>query len=153
VTPALLDQVAAAERVEIRGGDILLIRTGWMEWYCELTSEARGRLQGSLGAHKDPLESPGLDPQRATAAWLWDHRIAAIASDNLALEALPVRRDDGYLPYRVIPLLGLPVGEMWVLDELANVCCEAGRYEFLLTSGVLRVPKGVGSPANAYAVL
>ena len=36
---------------------------------------------------------------------------------------------------------------------LAAACRTQGRYDFLLTSGVLPLPSGVGSPSNAYAVL
>jgi hypothetical protein len=152
-SPDFLDEVADAEGVEFQGGDILLIRTGWMEWYLDLAPEARGAMQGRVGARDEPLASPGLDARQNTAAWLWDHRIAAVSSDNLALEVLPVRREEGFLHFRIIPLLGMPVGEMWILGELAAACKKSGRYDFLLASGVLNVPNGVGSPANAYAVL
>ena len=153
LTPALLDEIAAEQRVELRAGDILIIRTGWLEWFLKLSAEERLRLQGTLSLEKDALASPGLDPRQPTAAWLWDHRIAAVAADNPAVEALPVDKQHGFLHYRLIPLLGLPLGEMWLVHELASACAEMRRYDFLLMSAVMDIPKGVGSPANAYAVL
>jgi hypothetical protein len=54
--------------------------------------------------------------------------------------------------WRLIPLLGLPIGELWDLDALAADCAADGAYEFLFTSAPLNVPGGVGSPPNAIAI-
>jgi hypothetical protein len=53
----------------------------------------------------------------------------------------------------LISLLGLTLGELWQLDELADVCAAEGRYSFMLSAPPLNLRGGVGSPANAYAVL
>ncbi len=153
ITAADLDAVAAAQGTAVLPGDIVMVRTGWLEWYLELPYEVRAPLRGTVGVGPKPLGSPGLDSRRETVAWLWDHRVAGIAADNLALESLPVDRAVGFLHYRLIPLLGMAVGELWWLGDLAARCRSAGRYEFLFTSGVLNLPGGVGSPTNAYAVL
>jgi hypothetical protein len=88
------------------------------------------------------------------AAYLWDHHIAAVAADNPALEAWPPRAETGgFLHERLIPLLGMPIGELWQLGQLAEACLTEGRYEFFLTSAPLNVPGGVGSPPNALAML
>jgi hypothetical protein len=49
--------------------------------------------------------------------------------------------------------LGIPIGELWLLDRLANECHAAGRYEFLITSAPMNLVGGVSSPANALAIL
>jgi hypothetical protein len=103
---------------------------------------------GAVGRPDDPLACSGLAADRDTARYLWNHRIAAIAADNPAMEVLPVDRATGFQHHRVIALLGGAVGEFWLLDRLAATCREQRRYEFLLTSGVLPVPSGVGSPAG-----
>jgi hypothetical protein len=151
--PADLDEILAAEGAQLQAGDVVVIRTGWLEWYLSLDGETRAGLRGSVGRSPDPLACPGLDAGRPTAAWLWNHQVAGAASDNPALEALPVDRAAGFLHYRLIPLLGMPVGEFWALGDLSRACKEAGRYDFALFSAPLYVPGGVGSPANAYAVL
>lgn len=151
--PSTLKEVAQAEGVTFHQGDIVLFRTGWMGWYLGLDAERRATLHGSVGRQPEPLACPGLHSSREMAGWLWDNRVSGIASDNVAVEALPVVRPGGFLHYRLIPLLGLALGEMWALDALGDACAESGRYEFLLTSAVLNVPGGVGSPANAYAIL
>lgn len=147
ITAGTLDTVLAAQGTEVEPGDVLLVRTGWLTWYKQL--DDKGRLRDAM-MH---MTSPGLDPAPATAAWLWDHRVAAAAADNVALEALPVRREEGFLHRLLIPLLGLRIGELWDLDGLSAACRRHRRYTFLLTCAPLYLPRGVGTPANAYAVL
>ena len=87
------------------------------------------------------------------AAFLWDHRIAAVAADNIGVEKMP-----GDLYYQfplhnlVLCLLGMPLGEFWNLEALATDCAEDGVYECLVVSVPLNVPGGIGSPANAVAI-
>jgi putative cyclase len=85
-----LERVAGAQKVTILSGDILLLRTGWLTWYKALDEAGRGKLRGTLHPGEEGMACPGLDPHQATAAWIWDHQIAAMAADNVALEALPV---------------------------------------------------------------
>jgi kynurenine formamidase len=150
---ALLDRVAAHEGVSLQPGDIILMRTGWMDWYRGLSKDERNALQGTVSQGEGALATPGLDGNQSTAAWLWDRGVAAIASDNVAVEALPVDRAAGFLHRRLIPLLGIALGEFWWLRDVAEACRRAGRYEFLLAAAPLYLRGGVGSPANAYAVL
>jgi kynurenine formamidase len=152
IGPSLLEAILEDQGVAPETGDILLLRTGWLAWYLELDAGARQALRGSLHPGEGGLHCPGLDPTRATAAWLWDHGVAAIAADNPALEALPVDREQGFQHRRLMPLLGMPIGEFWQLDELAADCASDGRYACMLVSAPLHLPGGVGSPANAYAV-
>jgi kynurenine formamidase len=148
----LLDEIAMAERIHFQTGDVLLLRTGWLAWYKALDTGEREQLRGTL--HPDPggLQCPGLDAEQVTAAWLWDHRVAAIAADNPAVEALPVERRPGFQHRRLIALQGMPLGELWDLDQLAVDCANDEVYEFMLISAPLYLPGGVGSPANAYAI-
>jgi len=52
----------------------------------------------------------------------------------------------------LIALLGLPIGELWKLDELGADCADDHTYECLLTVKPLNITGGVGSPANATAI-
>jgi kynurenine formamidase len=153
ISPDLLDETLAAQETEVRRGDIVVVRTGWLGWYRGLGEAARVRLAGLLRAGDGSLECPGLHPGVMTAAWLWDHMVSAVAADNPALEALRVRPEEGFLHRRLLPLLGLPIGELWTLDELATACANERRWSFLLTSAPLNIPGGAGSPNNALAVL
>jgi kynurenine formamidase len=150
----MIEEIAAAERVALEPGDILVLRTGWMGWYLGLDLAGREALVGTVRPASDPdaLRCPGLDPDRATAGWLWDHQIAAVVADNIAVEAMPVIPSVGFQHRRLIPLLGMPLGELWNLEALAQACAADGVYDFMLMAAPLNIPGGVGSPANAYAV-
>ena len=152
ITPDLLTETLSSQNTELVRGDVLILRTGWMGWYLAQDSEGRQSLARRLHNGPGGLEAPGLDATRTTAAWLWDHGISAIAADNPSLEALPVNRDVGFLHRRLIPTLGMPIGEFWAVDELAEVCARDDRWSFFLTSAPLHLEGGVGSPNNAYAI-
>ena len=153
ITPLDIDRVLHWAGCEVRQGDILLLRTGWLRWYLNLDPKGRASVAGTLHNREGGMDCPGLAPGVDMAAWLWDHRIAAVAADNAALEVLRVRREEGFLHRRIMALLGMPIGEFWYLEELSQACRERGRSDFFLTSAPLNLPRGVGSPNNAYAIL
>lgn len=161
---ALLDEVAQAQGSPIEPGDILLIRTGWLHHYFHVMDEA------ARVALPRALRCPGLLQTRETVAWLWDHRIAVAASDNVGLEAIPAvptspfvsERDRaagrdpihaGLMHPTLIALLGLCIGELWDLEALAEFAAGSGRYDCLVTCKPLNLVGGVGSPANALAIV
>jgi kynurenine formamidase len=145
-----LDACAKAEGVTVQTGDILLIRTGWLRWYLEdATPQQKQKIAGDA---MTAISFPGIGPADEMAEYLWDLHIAAIASDNPAVEVFPAVPETGFLHFKLIPHFGMPIGEMWQLDDLAADCAEDGVYEFLLTSAPLNIPGGVGSPPNALAI-
>jgi hypothetical protein len=149
-----------AQGVRVEVGDILLLRTGWVYWYRSLDAEGRGR----LGTAR--FGSPGLRPGEATARMLWNLHVAAVAADNPALEVWPpgalathsenaepaFDSPETFVHRSLLPLLGLPIGELWDLDRLAQDCADDGVYSFLLTSAPLNLRSGVASPPNALAI-
>ena len=149
----LIQAVLEEQGTTLTGGDVLLIRTGWLRWYRDLEPSARETLADRMNANRRAIALPGLDPRLDTIAWLWDHRVAAIAVDNPTAETLPYDSRDGWAHVRLLALLGLPLGELWQLDGLAAICAREERYSFLLSAPPLNVVGGAGSPANAYAVL
>ena len=112
----------------------------------------RESLRGSVRPEPSGLQAPGLDGARETAAWLWDQGISAVGADNHALEALHVLREEGFQHRRLLPMLGIAIGEYFDLEELALDCAADGVYEFMLVSSPLNLPGGGGSPPNAYAI-
>jgi kynurenine formamidase len=145
-----IEATLAAQGIELETGDILLIRLGWIGWY----EQQDGRTREALASMPVPgMKSPGVSAGRSTDEWLWDKHLAAIASDVPALEALPYEPSvDRFLHWRVIPLLGLAVGEMFVLDALAADCAADRIYEGLFTAAPINKVGGSGSPANALAI-
>jgi kynurenine formamidase len=140
----LLDEVAAAQRVELRAGDIVMFRTG---------VGAMLRAEAAEGEQDQPREyaGPGLAAEDATMAWLWDRHVAALVSDNLAIEAWPPT-EEKFLHIRAIPLLGMVFGELFDLEALADDCAADGVYESFFVAKPLMLRGGVGSPANAMAI-
>jgi hypothetical protein len=154
----------AAQHSEVEPGDVLLVRTGWLSWYRGLDDEGR-RAQAT-----GPFRTCGLRPGRDTLELLWDLHIAALAADNPAVEvwppgalladpaefqarrADPERMTEVFAHFALLPLLGLPLGELWDLDGLAADCAEDLVYTCLLTSAPLHLRQGVASPPNALAI-
>lgn len=48
-------------------------------------------------------------------------------------------------------ILGMPLGEMFDLEKLAETCRKKNRWTFFFSSSPANVPGGVGSHANAQA--
>lgn len=143
-----LEAALAAQKTELKPGSILLVRTGWLGAYMASSPEAKRAM-----APMNELKACGLEPTSRLVGWLWDHRVAAIGTDCPAVEPWPWSfADEGALHYRTLSLLGLPLGEQFVLDELAADCAADGRYEFLLVSVPLHLEGGIASPPNAVAI-
>ena len=90
--------------------------------------------------------------------WITDSGVAAIIADNYAVELYPAKPKDGARPN--LPLhehclfkLGVPLGELWWLRDLATWLRAHRRSRFLLTAPPLRLPGAVGSPATPVATV
>lgn len=154
VTVADLEEARQRAGIEWRPGDVLMLHTGFLGWYLDADEASRERY-GS----PDPLTltSVGLDRGPEMLAYLWNSRISAVVADNPAVEAMPfdvspAARPYGFLHTCLIGQLGMALGELWWLRDLARACREDGRYEVLLVSAPLHVKGGIGSPANALAI-
>ncbi|MEV8546500.1 cyclase family protein [Streptomyces sp. NPDC051572] len=126
-------------------GDVLLVRTGYMDRYLAASDDGRRAI-------RDGGASAGLSPGAETAAYLWDSRCSAVAVDNPGVEVLPRNPDEPYLHARLIPMLGFPMGEFFAFDQLVRTCEHDDRYSCLFVSVPLNLPGGVGSPANAIVI-
>jgi kynurenine formamidase len=146
ITADVLAATLETQHVTLRQGDILLVRTGWLAAYLSLNHHEQAEIAAGEPAH------PGLFGSQIPE-YLWNHRIAAVASDNPALEAArPVTGIDLVLHRHLIARLGMPLGELWNLEDLALDCAKDGRFTFLLVSSPMNIPNGAGSPANAMAI-
>ena len=131
------DDLATAERqagVSVERGDVLLVRTGQMEWL----------RRGDKRRFSDP--SPGIGI--AALEYLHDKKVAAVATDTLVFEVWPSEDPATLLPVHMIDLrdMGLVQGQLWYLDELAADCAADGVYEFLLAATPLPITHAVGAP-------
>jgi uncharacterized protein (TIGR02246 family) len=139
ISGAEVDACAARQGVELREGDVLLMRTGWLGGWLGL----------SAGARPAEVAAPGLAADDATSGWLAERRFAAVAADNPGLEAVPTPPQGAMLHDRMLPVQGLAVGELFWLDDLAADCAADGVWEGLIASVPLNLPGGCASPANA----
>jgi kynurenine formamidase len=138
-----LNACCASQGVEAQPGDILLVRTGHMQVFT-----VDGDRQRFMGMQ------PGLRYQ--AAEWVHDKSLAAVCSDNMAVEILNAEGFSSPTPlaFHMLCLrdMGCPLGEMFHLEALAADCAADGRYSFLLAAPPLAVTNGFGSPVNPLAL-
>jgi kynurenine formamidase len=151
-SPADLRAVLDAQGTDLRFGDILCVRTGWIDSYLALGDAGREELAVKL-VDVSGYTCAGLAGSEEMSRFLWDSGAAAVACDNPAVEAVPADPAVGLLHRRLIPSLGFAIGELFDFRALAAACRRERRYEFLFVSVPLNVTGGVGSPANAVAVM
>jgi len=141
VTPDELEATAKAEGIAVEQGDVVLVRTGWWGRFLE-TRNGEAFLTGS----------PGLSWR--CAEWLHAKKAAAVAVDNVAVEVAPAEIEGTGLLFHMLALreMGLMLGEIWALDELAADCAQDKVYEFMLVAQPLLIPGAVGSPVAPLAI-
>jgi kynurenine formamidase len=143
ITGEHLDATIAAQGSSsaVRRGDLLLVRTGRL---------TRARREGWNGYAGGP--SAGLS--FTTAGWLHEHDVAAVATDTWGFEVRPNEFDEAFQPLHqiAIPNMGLTIGELWDLDELAADCAADGVWEFLLVAAPIPFTGAVGAPVNPIAL-
>ncbi|HVF64288.1 MAG TPA: cyclase family protein [Casimicrobiaceae bacterium] len=139
------------QRIVIESGDILCLHTGQTAVLLAQGQRPDRHWLEEAFCHLDGCDDRLLD-------WIAVSGIAAIAADNFAVEAVPpVRREKGRAYERLHELclfkLGLPLGELWFLADLAEWLHERQRSRFLLTAPPLRLPGAVGAPVTPVATV
>lgn len=157
VTYEMLEKVMRDDKVSVQKGDILCIHTGLGQLIRDV-NERGGKLDNSIKTACSVLD--GYD--KPLLEWIADSGIAAIAADNLAVERSSTLGADPRLPHRgpALPLhehclvkLGIHLGELWYLTELAAWLRQNQRNSFLLTAPPLRMPGAAGSPVTPVATV
>ncbi|OAA61937.1 hypothetical protein SPI_04796 [Niveomyces insectorum RCEF 264] len=172
-----IQAVVREQGVAFQPGDIVLLRIGFTAAYDALTPAQ----QAALPQRAVP-GFLGLAPTRGMLQWLWETNCAAVASDAVGLEQVPIFGDHvrqrqpggaaggeggghwhgepweqemqggGLLHQWVLAGWGVPIGEMFDLEALRAQCVQQKRWTFFFASVPLRVPGGVASPPNAIAI-
>ena len=139
--------------VKVAEGDLVCLHTGFAD---RLVDAAESSTPESVGAICTVLD--GSDKKLHN--WITASGLAALISDNVAVEQSSSVTREMTEPGPVLPLhehclfkLGVPLGELWHLSELAAWLRESGRTRFLLTAPPLRMPGAVGSPATPVATV
>jgi kynurenine formamidase len=138
-----IDDLCAAEErqgVRVDSGDILLVRTGWYQWFLE---GDRTHFMGN---------ESGLGFE--TCRWLREREVAAVAFDNYACEVWPSPIPGAMAPFHQVAIrdLGLTLGEMFNFEELAADCEQDSVWEFFFCGPGLKVTGSVGSPITPMVI-
>jgi kynurenine formamidase len=144
ITAEDLDEAAEFGGVEVRAGDIVLVRSGRMRLYHE-----GGGMAYCLGPGQDGSNA-GLS--LSTVPWLHERDVAAVANDTLVLEVYP--SEDVNLAVHMLHVvdMGLTQGQNWDLEALSADCAADGVYEFFLAATPEPFVGGVGSPVAPVAI-
>lgn len=137
-----LNKCARAQNVEIRKGDFVHVRTGQME---------RCMSEGVWGGYAGG-DAPGV--MFENCYWCQEKEIAALCMDTWGCEVRPNETTEANQPWHwvVIPAMGLCMGEIFYLKELAEDCAQDKVYEFFFSGPPLIITGGTGSPINPQAM-
>lgn len=130
------------QKVSFRPGDILLVRTGFTAAFEALPASQQQDL-----SQRHRFEFLGVEPTLEILRWLWDSQFAAVAGDSPSFERSPVCEGatendpapEASLHQWLLAGWGMPIGEMFDLEGLAQHCRETGRWSFFFSSVPLKV--------------
>ena len=135
VTRQDLQDALARQRVSLREGDIVLIRTGRMRLFNQPRAYMANPPGMSLDAARFLVEDGGA---------------MVVGADNLSFETFPSEVADDYVPLHTYLLAqqGAPIIELIALDELARDKV----YEFAFIGGPLKIRGGDAAPLRPIAL-
>ena len=135
ITPDQLEHAATAAGVEIRAGDVVLVRTGYAALWSEPAEYLRAAGVSSAGSR-----------------WLIEKKVSAVGADNMAWDVIgPTDPELGVtLPGHLLLLVraGIPIIENLNLEELAA----ARVHEFAFVCLPLKMRGATGSPVRPIAI-
>jgi kynurenine formamidase len=135
ITADELERAATDAGVEIRAGDVVLVRTGYGALWSDPAEYLRGAGVSAAGSH-----------------WLIEKKVSAVGADNMAWDVIgPTDPELGVtLPGHLLLLVraGIPIIENLNLEELAA----AGVREFAFICLPLKMRGATGSPVRPIAI-
>jgi kynurenine formamidase len=148
-----LMELMEAQNVAVEAGDMLCLYTG----YADVIVDGRGVVDREI-MDRTSVVLDGRDSR--LLKWITESDVAALISDNMGIEGWnltgPTPCDDEILQplhHHCLFKLGLPLGELWYLRELAEWLSLHRRSRFFLTAPPLRLPGSVGSPVTPVATV
>jgi hypothetical protein len=146
-----LMEICQANGAAVETGDMVCLYTGFADLILEMDKQPDPDVLHEACAALDGRDERLLQ-------WITDTGLSVLIADNYAVEGFPSRPGQGRHP--MLPLhehclfkLGIHLGELFYLRELALYLRETNRTRFLLTAPPLRLPGAVGSPATAVATV
>jgi kynurenine formamidase len=133
-----LKQLIAEQNITFLSGDILFIRSGFTAAFNRLTLEEEKALP-----ERPKPEFIGVESSKEMLQFLWDNQFSAVAGDTSAFERSPITGphvDDRYILHEwLLGGWGMPIGEMFDLEGLSEMCKTLQRHTFFLSSMPLKV--------------
>jgi len=150
VSMKTIREIMAADNVVIEPGDMVLLHTGFATQVLAWDRDP--------DASKIQAMYPYLDGEdEEVLEWITGSQMSALIADNYAVEGWPApsREPHTLLPVHHLCLfkLGIPLGELWYLHDLATWLRANNRNRFLLTAPPLRLPGAAGSPLTPVATV
>ena len=145
ITNEDLYETAKKQKTELKRGDYVIVRTGMME-----RCQKAGSWDGYPGG-----DAPGFAFE--TLDFVKETELAALASDTWGCEVRPNQVAEGEninqpWPWITIPIMGMTMGEIFELKELADDCNADKVYEFLFVAPAIPITGAVGSPVNPLCI-
>lgn len=139
-----LMNTAASQGCEILPRDILLVRTGWLEYFYATAREE----------FYENFNEPGLTYSRELVEWFQKMEIPNLVTDTIANEVTIHPESGVALPLHnaLMRNLGVTFAEIIDLAALAADCAADDQYTFLYTAAPLKVVNGTGAPVNPLVV-
>lgn len=140
-----LKATLAAQKTEIKWGDILIVRSGFFPAFYSLDGPALDAVIKTT-----PTGLGGVEQSEEVLEWIWNN-FSAVASDHPAFEQWPT-------PYEwsmhevLLAGWGCHIGELLDLEALSRECERQGRWSFFVSSVPTYVPGGCASPVNGVAI-
>ena len=134
IGPAEMEAAAKVAKIQVRSGDVVMIRTGWIK----LWPDQRKYYSVQSG-------QPGLNIE--AARWATDQGAFCLGSDNFAIEHIPSAVE--HVHVHCLVEKGVHLLEVVNLEELA----QTGTFEFLLMMIPLKIRGGTGSPVRPLAIV
>lgn len=156
---SVLLEIAEEQGVTFLRGDILFVRIGvTKEWETDM-----GPAERQAYALDENPQHAGVEGTEEMLRWIWDTGFAAVSGDAISFEVYPPKKSykgaDGeaeveghFLHEYLLAGWGMPIGELFDLEELSKICEEEKRWEFFVASSPLNMPGGVSSPPNCMAI-
>jgi kynurenine formamidase len=137
ITADDLASCAAAQRIEVRAGDVLLVRTGY----------------GALWSGDEQVYLDAAGVSKSGTLWAADKGVVAVAADNMAWD-VPDERDPEtgatlFAHVYLLPQRGIYIIENVNLEELAH----DHRWEFAFIGVPLKLRGATGSPLRPLALV
>ena len=136
IGPKELEAAAEAAKIQIRPGDVVLIRTGWMQHW----PDQRKYYSVQSG-------QPGINVE--AAKWVTDQAVFCIGSDNFAVEYTPTPNNAHPVHIHCLVEKGIHLLEVANLEDLSRT----KTFEFSLIIVPMKIRGGTASPVRPLAVV